>query len=227
MAPPALSNSAENPWPAVAEQVPRQTQPQELSPENTAGEIQPGKYSPKNPLDKIPRNLPVEDAMKLQGSCHCRAVRFSVQSPTPVPYMLCYCSICRKTNGGGGYAINLSGDAETMKVEGREHLKIYQAVLEGAQEGDEPQRRSPGQRYFCGLCGSGLWVADPRWPELVHPFASAIDSPLPTAPRQVHMMESYRPDWAVQPARPEDEHFQEYPDVSIHDWHAREGLLED
>ena len=42
--------------------------------------------------------------MLLKGSCHCGAVRFSVQSETPYPYMYCYCSICRKTAGGGGYA---------------------------------------------------------------------------------------------------------------------------
>ena len=35
--------------------------------------------------------------MKLEGSCHCGAVRFSVESHEPVPFMRCYCSICRKT----------------------------------------------------------------------------------------------------------------------------------
>ena len=56
--------------------------------------------------------------MLLEGSCHCGAVRFSLNTHTPVPYMRCYCSICRKTAGGGGYAINLGGDAATLKVEG-------------------------------------------------------------------------------------------------------------
>ena len=54
----------------------------------------------------------------LEGSCHCGAVRFSVESTTPTPYMRCYCSICRKTAGGGGYAINIMGRQETLKVEG-------------------------------------------------------------------------------------------------------------
>ena len=39
--------------------------------------------------------------MLLKGSCHCGAVRFSLNSRTPYPYMRCYCSICRKTGGGG------------------------------------------------------------------------------------------------------------------------------
>ena len=52
--------------------------------------------------------------MKLEGSCHCRAVRFSLDPQSPYPDMRCYCSICRKTGGGGGYAINLMGDAATQ-----------------------------------------------------------------------------------------------------------------
>ena len=47
--------------------------------------------------------------MHLDGSCHCGAVRFSLESAHPYPYNLCYCSICRKTGGAGGYAINLGG----------------------------------------------------------------------------------------------------------------------
>ena len=39
--------------------------------------------------------------MRLAGSCHCGRVRFRLESHTPYPYMRCYCSICRKTQGGG------------------------------------------------------------------------------------------------------------------------------
>jgi hypothetical protein len=53
--------------------------------------------------------------MLLEGSCHCGAIRFQVESETPYPYQACYCSICRKTAGGGGYAINLGADANTWR----------------------------------------------------------------------------------------------------------------
>ena len=56
--------------------------------------------------------------MRLEGSCHCGAVQFSMESRTPYPYMRCYCSICRKTGGGGGYAINLMAAADTLQVKG-------------------------------------------------------------------------------------------------------------
>ena len=68
--------------------------------------------------------------MLLEGSCHCGAVSYTVTAHEAVPYMRCYCSICRKTAGTGGYAINLGADHRTLKVRGREHLSIYQARLE-------------------------------------------------------------------------------------------------
>jgi len=111
----------------------------------------------------------------LEGSCRCDAVAFRVESHTPYPYQLCYCSICRKTAGGGGFAINLMGDNKTLKITGRRTLRIYRAEIRGD---DRQCRTSTGERNFCARCASALWLYDPEWPELVHPFASAIDTPL-------------------------------------------------
>lgn len=156
--------------------------------------------------------------MKLEGSCHCGAVRFSLQSRTPQPYMRCYCSICRKTAGGGGYAINLGGDAATLAVEGEDYLSVYRAALE---PGGAP---NPGRRHFCKHCGSALWVFDPRWPELVHPFASAIDTALPVPPERAHIMLGSKPKWIEVPEGPRDPHFEDYPEESIEGWHQARGL---
>ena len=71
--------------------------------------------------------------MRLEGSCRCGEVRFALASHTPQPYQLCYCSICRKTAGGGGYAINLAGVANTLEVLGRDSLCIYRAELEAME----------------------------------------------------------------------------------------------
>ncbi len=157
--------------------------------------------------------------MRLEGSCHCGAVRFSLNARTPVPYMRCYCSICRKTAGGGGYAINLGGDAATLEVEGEADITVYRVRL-----GEGADGLSPARRHFCGLCGSALWVIDPRWPELVHPFASAIDTPLPPAPEHANIMLDYAPAWAVAPEGAGETAFAEYPDASIEDWHRSRGL---
>jgi hypothetical protein len=157
--------------------------------------------------------------MKLEGSCHCRAVRFQVDAHAPWPYLRCYCGICRKTAGGGGFAINLGARADTLVVKGRRALRRYQAMLNDGST-------SPAVRHFCGRCGSPLWVADPRWPELVHPFASAIDTPLPVPPAQVHMMLGSKPDWVGAEGRPGDARFERYPDRSLADWHQAMGYAE-
>ncbi|TDJ62387.1 MAG: GFA family protein, partial [Proteobacteria bacterium] len=98
--------------------------------------------------------------MLLQGSCHCGAVSFRLRSAHPYPFNLCYCSICRKTAGGGGYAINLGGDADTLEVDGRDHVRIYQAKIRDRET--NAVRESPAQRSFCSVCASVLWVWDPR-----------------------------------------------------------------
>ncbi len=159
--------------------------------------------------------------MRLEGSCHCGAVRFAVESRTPYPYMRCYCSICRKTAGGGGYAINIMGEAASLAVHGRDDLAVYRARI---GDGAEP---SPARRHFCRQCGSALWAADPRWPELVHPFASAIDTPLPAPPERVHVMVESAAPWVEAPQSDRDSRFAEYPDESIEDWHRRLGLYEE
>ena len=159
--------------------------------------------------------------MLLKGSCHCRAVHFRVQCTHPYPFNVCYCSICRKTAGGGGHAINLGGDFQSLEIDGEEHLRVYRAILDA--DGGQ-LRRSPAQRNFCGECGSALWVWDPRWPDLVHPFASAVDTRLPTPPQRTHMMLGSRAAWAPVCDAPGDQHFDEYPQESLADWHQRLDL---
>lgn len=157
--------------------------------------------------------------MKLAGSCHCGAVRFGLESPHPYPYNRCYCTICRKTQGGGGFAVNLGGQYQSLNVEGRESISIYRAKDDRAPDGV-----SSLQRHFCKNCGSGLWCYDPRWPDLIHPFASAIDTPLPEPPEYVHLMEAYKAPWCPTEGTEKDRHFPEYPDESLEAWHKRLGL---
>ena len=165
-----------------------------------------------------------EFVMVLYGSCHCGAVTFSLRSATPYPYMACYCSICRKTAGGGGFAVNFMGEADTLDVRGREAVSVYRARR--AREGDD-DGPSSAQRHFCARCGSALWVFDPRWPELVHPFASAIDTPLARPPERVHCMAGSAAAWIEVPSGEGHSVFDEYPVDSIEDWHRARGLITD
>ena len=161
--------------------------------------------------------------MLLEGSCHCEAVRFRVHSSHPYPFNLCYCLICRKTAGGGGYAINRGGEYATLKVDGRAHGRVYQARIRDPDSGEI--KRSPAQRNFCALCASALSVWNPRWPQLVHPFASAIDTDLPIPPEHTHLMLSSKASWVQLCGKPRDQHFPGYPAESIAAWHERLGLV--
>ena len=160
--------------------------------------------------------------MHLEGSCHCGSVKFSVEAASPVPFMRCYCSICRKTAGTGGFAINLGASTRSMKVRGRRQLRIYRALLPDASgPGRHP---SSARRYFCARCGSALWLWDPTWPELVHPHAGAIDTPLPVPPEHTHLMLAFKAPWVEVEAKPGDKRFDGYPEESLADWHARHRL---
>jgi hypothetical protein len=159
--------------------------------------------------------------MKLKGTCHCKSVQFEVESYTPYPYMLCYCSICRKTAGGGGYAINIMGQADTLKVKGKQHLQIYHAIM-GKRKGKKI--RSSGQRHFCKHCGSCLWMYDQQWPQWIYPFASAIDSKLPKPPERNHISLDYAANWCEIPKGKHEHHFARFPEESIEDWHKRHHL---
>ena len=158
----------------------------------------------------------------LEGSCRCGAVTFACQSHAPHPYQRCYCSICRKTAGGGGYAINLSADARTLDIrDPGQAIGVFRAEI---RQDDGTCELSTAERSFCSRCGTALWLFSPEWPELVHPFASAVDSELPVPPNSVHLMLRFKPSWVVAEVGPDDATFDLYPEQSIEDWHRQRGL---
>lgn len=159
--------------------------------------------------------------MKLKGSCHCQSVSFECETHTPYPYMRCYCSICRKTAGGGGYAINLMASASSLRIKGKKFLSIYQARMNPKKK--SKSKVSSGQRFFCRKCASCLWVFDPSWPDLIHPFASSIDTPLPTPPTKVSIMTDFAAGWC-EIKKSKNEIYKRYPVLSIEDWHKNHKL---
>ena len=160
--------------------------------------------------------------MHLEGSCHCGAVRFSVEAQSPVPFMHCHCSICRKTAGSGGYAHQpRRATRRRLKVRGEQHLGRYHALM---REPGKRATRSPAERRFCHECGSALWLWDPRWPELIHPHASAIDTPLPKPSEVVEAALAYAPAWVDVPTGKGHVHCREWPEESLEDWHRRHRL---
>lgn len=162
--------------------------------------------------------------MLLEGSCHCKSVVFSIQSTHPYPFNRCYCQLCRKTAGGGGYAVNLGAEFDSLRLTGEASVSTYQAKSTDPDTGQVTKNQSI--RHFCKHCGSALWIYDERWPELIHPFASAIDTELPVPPNKTHMMLSYKANWVQIEAGPQDQQFVEYPQQSLAQWHRAMGLEE-
>lgn len=152
----------------------------------------------------------------LEGSCRCGAARFSVASHAPYPYMRCYCSICRKIAGGGGYAVNIMGAADTLTLPERTAIREIRFEIGG--------RLSPMTRSFCRICATALWGWHPAYPELVHPFAAAIDTELPAPPARTHIMLDFKASWVEPHIRDGDRTFGRYPDQSIEDWHRGRNL---
>ena len=159
--------------------------------------------------------------LDVAGSCRCGSVRFICQSHTPVPYQRCYCSLCRKTDGGGGFAINIGADSRSLNLDGEDSIGVYRAEL---KDGNGQCKLSTAERKFCTACGSALWLFSPEWPELIHPFASVVDSELPKAISRVHMMLSFAASWARPEISHGDDSFDLYPDLSLEDWHRRHNV---
>ncbi|KDQ21654.1 hypothetical protein BOTBODRAFT_26085 [Botryobasidium botryosum FD-172 SS1] len=152
---------------------------------------------------------------KLEGSCHCGKVKYSCDSNTPYPYQHCTCSICRKVGGFMG-SVNIMGLTSTLTIEGEEYLKSY------TPKGNGIAGPIASKRFFCGECGSMLWLHDDTWKEWVYPFASSIDVTLPTPPEILVVLRASCPKYVPIPEGAETE--EAYREESIEDWHKKRGL---
>lgn len=157
--------------------------------------------------------------MQLTGSCQCGKVKFTVDSETPVPFMFCFCSICRKT-GGGAFGCNIMGLRETLKVTGQRHLRAYHARI---REPKKPTRISKGKRWFCIACGTHMYLTDDQWPKGIWPYVSAIDTPLPEPTKITSMMTRFKPSWVPSWMTAHGPSVPRYAEKSIAAWHEQEG----
>jgi hypothetical protein len=85
------------------------------------------------------------------------------------------------------------------------------------------EERCVSERNFCSNCSTMLWLWDHQWPELIHPFAAAIDTELPIPPKMVCIFNNSKPKWARWPEG-EKEVYEGYPGGSLEMWHKDNGL---
>ena len=102
--------------------------------------------------------------MKVEGGCHCRAVRFEAElPPAPVPALDCNCSVCSMT--GFLHIVVPHGDFELLS--GRDALTSYRFGTGAAEH------------LFCRQCGVKSFY-QPRshpdaWSVNAHCLDKAID----------------------------------------------------
>jgi hypothetical protein len=71
-----------------------------------------------------------------------------------------------------------------------------------------------------------LWLWDYHWPELIHPFAPAIDTELPVPDEMVCIMDSSKPAYVRWPEGKKTVH-KMYGNDSLEGWHKKHNLYYD
>lgn len=119
---------------------------------------------------------------RLEGSCHCGAVRFEVTEDFSA-VRICHCTTCKKLSGGAGTTNGRARTDTVRVVAGEELIRTYQP--------DEGSSKS-----FCSQCGSNLFGGG--WPESEYSSVriSAIDSPFDRKPEAHTYVRSVAP-WEI------------------------------
>jgi hypothetical protein len=108
--------------------------------------------------------------MRLQGSCHCGAVRFEVTEDFSA-VRVCHCTTCKKLSGGVGTTNGRSRTDAIEILEGRDLIQTYRP-----EEGTA--------KSFCSRCGSNLFGGG--WPDSEYASVriSTLDSPFDRKPEE-------------------------------------------
>lgn len=99
----------------------------------------------------------------------------------------------------------------------------YNAIKD---RGTPNEAKCSSERNFCSNCSTMLWLWDHHWPELIHPFASAIDTDLPVPDEMVCVLANSKPAWVRWPEGKKSVH-DVYGDDSIEGWHKKHGLFQE
>ena len=117
---------------------------------------------------------------RVNGSCLCRVIQFSVQLPT-LWAAHCHCTQCQRAHGAP-LVTWLGVTLDRFKIEeGQELLCWFNSSPEA-------------QRGFCSVCGSTLFFRSPRWEGEMHISYVNINGELDRVP-QGHVHCATRRSW--------------------------------
>ncbi|KAI9644705.1 hypothetical protein NHQ30_006731 [Ciborinia camelliae] len=92
-----------------------------------------------------------------------------------------------------------------------------------SDRGKPTAKKCTSERNFGSECASMLWLWDKTWPELIHPFASAIDTELPVAKEMVCVKVDSKPEYVRWPEG-KKKIYEGYGEFSIEGWHKEKGV---
>lgn len=99
--------------------------------------------------------------MKLEGGCHCGAVRYRM-SKTVAHHTLCHCADCRRCAGAPAVAWALVADTD-IEITGE--TRAYASSAHG-------------RRHFCVACGTGLFYTNAQiFPGMTDVQSATLDDP--------------------------------------------------
>ncbi|AQA18825.1 aldehyde-activating protein [Halioglobus japonicus] len=113
--------------------------------------------------------------MIYQGSCHCQAVRFQVETPAAVEIERCNCSVCRKS----GYLHLIVPRSRFTLLAGEEHITTYTF------------NSGIAQHTFCKICGIKPFYTPRSNPDGIDVNLNCLDE----MPAQVNIVEFDGQDW--------------------------------
>jgi len=113
--------------------------------------------------------------------------------------------------------VNFREKHKETNLGNREYIAIKDRGTPRAQ-------KCTSQRSFCSNCSSMLWLWDHHWPELIHPFASAIDTELPVPEEMVCVRGDSKPKWMRWPEGKKSVHEGFNGETSIEGWHKEKGV---
>ena len=97
--------------------------------------------------------------MKIEGGCHCRAVRFEAEVPAEVEILDCNCSICAMT----GFRHLIVAHGDFVLLSGEQALVSYRFGTGAANH------------LFCGACGVKSFYQPRSHPDAWSVNLNAVD----------------------------------------------------
>ena len=100
--------------------------------------------------------------MKHSGKCYCGEISYQFEEPVH-SQIICYCRECRFFSGG---------ESNASLVISKDNFQITKGVPKAFSREDLD---NPRVRYFCGTCGTHIYVESPPRPGMIVLKVGTID----------------------------------------------------